>query len=85
MKISAHLMEKGLNVCFDPKFKDRLPTKENRPFNLLLKKKRTSKELLNKKTMSQFILALSTMNRLSKINMQKKADKLFPSGRAWKL
>ncbi len=40
---------------------------------------------LNKKTMCQFIQAFLTMNLLSKVNLQKKADKLFPSGRAWKL
>jgi hypothetical protein len=37
MKISAHLMEKGLEVCLDPKFEDRLPTTENRLFNLAVK------------------------------------------------
>ena len=40
---------------------------------------------MNKKAMCQFIQAFTTMSILSKVNLQKKADKLFPSGRAWKL
>jgi hypothetical protein len=39
---------------------------------------------MNKKAMCQFIHAFSTMILLSKVNLQKKANKLFPSGRAWK-
>jgi len=35
--------------------------------------------------MCQFIQAFSTMSLLSKVNLQKKADKNFPSGRVWKL
>ena len=40
---------------------------------------------LNKKAMYQFIQDFLTMSLLIKINLQQKADKLFPSGRAWKL
>jgi hypothetical protein len=40
---------------------------------------------LNKKAMCQFIQAFLTVNLLSNVNLQKKADKLFPSERAWKL
>jgi hypothetical protein len=40
---------------------------------------------MNKKGMCQFIQAFATMSLLSKVNLQKKADKLFPSGRVWKL
>jgi hypothetical protein len=40
---------------------------------------------MNKKAMCQFIQAFLTMSLLSKVNLQKKADKLFPSGRTWKL
>ena len=40
---------------------------------------------MNKKAMCQFIQAFSTMSLLSKVNLQKKADKNFPSGRVWKL
>ncbi len=37
---------------------------------------------LNKKTMCQkFIQVFPTMNLLSKVNLQKKADKQFPSGK----
>jgi hypothetical protein len=35
--------------------------------------------------MRQFIRAFPAMNLLSKVNLQKKADKQIPSGRAWKL
>jgi hypothetical protein len=34
MKMTAHLIEMGLDVCMDPNFETRLPTKENGPFNL---------------------------------------------------
>ena len=40
---------------------------------------------MNKKAMCQFIQAFPMMSVLRKVNLQKKADKLFPSGRAWKL
>jgi len=40
---------------------------------------------LNKKAMCQFIQVFSMMSLLSKVNTQNKADKLFLSGRAWKL
>jgi hypothetical protein len=83
MKISVHLMEKDLDVCLDPKFKARLPTKENGPFNLAIEVEKSFKEAVdsNKKTMGWFIQAFSTLNLLSKVNLQKKADKLFPNGR----
>ena len=38
---------------------------------------------MNKKAMCQFIQAFLMMNLLIKVNLEKKADKLFPSGRAW--
>ncbi len=87
MKMTAHLMEKGLDACLDPNFETRLPAKENGPFNLALEDENNFKEAvdLNKKAMCQFIQAFPTMNLLSKVNLQKKADKLFLSGRAWKL
>ncbi len=87
MKMTAHLMEKGLDACLDPNFKTRLPAKKNGPFNLAVEDEKNFKEAvdLNKKAMCQFIQVFPTMNLLSKVNLQKKADKLFPSGRAWKL
>jgi hypothetical protein len=87
MKMTAHLMEKGLDVCLDPNFETRLPTKENGPFNMEVEDEKNFKEAvdLNKKAMCQFIQAFPTMSLLSKVNLQKKADKLFPSGRAWEL
>ncbi len=77
IKFPAYLMKKGLGVCLDPKFEDRLPTKENGPFNLAVEVEKNFKGAvnLNKKTMGQFIQEFSTMNLLSKANMQKKADK----------
>ncbi len=71
----------------DPNFENRLPMKEIGPFDITNDDKKNKKEAvdLNKKAMCQFIQALPTMSLLSKVNLQKKADKLFPSGRAWKL
>jgi len=40
---------------------------------------------LNKKVMGQFTQAFSTINLLNKVNLQKKADKKYPSGKGWKL
>jgi hypothetical protein len=87
MKFSAHLMEKGLDACLDPNFKTRLPNKESGPFDMTVEDEKNQKEAveMNKKTMCQFIQAFVTMSLLSKVNLQKKADKLFPSGRTWKL
>ena len=40
---------------------------------------------LNKKVMGQFTQAFSTINLLNKVNLQKKADKKYPSRKGWKL
>ncbi len=32
--MTAHLMDKGLNICLDPDFENRLPVKEIGPFDL---------------------------------------------------
>jgi len=54
---------------------------------LTVKDNKNQKEAvgMNKKAMCQFIQAFLTMSLLSKVNLQKKADKLFTSGRVWKL
>jgi hypothetical protein len=80
-------MEKGLDTCLDPNFETRLPNKESGPFDMTVEDKKNQKEAtdMNKKAMCQFIQAVATMSLLSKVNLQKKADKLFPSGRVWKL
>jgi hypothetical protein len=84
--MTAHLMEKGLDTCLDPNFETRLPAKENGPFNLAVEDEKNFKEAVDlKKAMCQFIQAFPAMNLLSKVDLQKKADKLFLSGRAWKL
>jgi hypothetical protein len=87
MKFSAHLMEKGLDACLDSDFETRLPNKESGPLNMTVEDEKNQKEAvdMNKKAMCQFIQAFAMMSLLSKVNLQKKADKLFPSGRAWKL
>ena len=87
MKMLAHLMEKELDTCLDPTFKTRLPNKENGPFDMTVEDNKNQKEAvnMNKKAMCQFIQAFSTMSLLSKVNLQKKADKNFLSGRVWKL
>jgi hypothetical protein len=52
MKMTAHLMEKGLDQCLDPNFETRLPTKENGMFNMAIEEEKKFKEAvnLNKKT-----------------------------------
>ena len=87
MKMSAHFMEKGLDACLDPTFETRLPNKESGPFDMTVEDKKNQKEAvdMNKKAMCQFIQAFLSMSLLSKVNLQKKADKNFPSGRVWKL
>ncbi len=87
MKMTAHLMDKGLDKGLDPDFKNKLPVKESGPFDLTTDNRKKFKEAvdLNKKVMGQFIQAFSTINPLNKVNLQKKADKQFPSGRGWKL
>jgi hypothetical protein len=87
MNMTAHLMDKGLDKCLDPDFKNRLPRKDSGPFDLTTNDGKKSKESvdLNKKVIGQFIQAFSTINLLNKMNLQKKADKQFPSGKRWKL
>jgi hypothetical protein len=82
MKMTAHLMDKGLTKCLDPDFKNRLPAKESGPFDLTTDDGKKFKEAvdLNKKVMGRFIQAFSTINLLNKVNLQKKADKQFPIG-----
>ncbi len=40
---------------------------------------------LNKKAMGQFIQAFSSISLLNNVNLERRADKNFPSGKAWKL
>ena len=53
MKLSAHLMEKGLDACLDPNFETSLPNKESGPFNMTVEDKKNQKEAvdMNKKAM----------------------------------
>jgi hypothetical protein len=53
MKMTAHLMDKGLNECLDPDFKNRLPVKESGPFDLTTDNGKKFKEAvdLNMKVM----------------------------------
>ncbi len=59
MKMTAHLMDKGLDKCHDPDFKNRLPVKESGPFDLTTDDGKNFKEAvdLNKKVVGQFIQA----------------------------
>jgi hypothetical protein len=81
MKMTAHLMDKGLDVCLEQDFESKFPTKEFCPFE------NNEKEAveLNKKTMGQFIQAFSSISLLNKANLERRADKNFPRGKAWKL
>ncbi len=83
MKMTAHLMDKGLDECLDPDFENRIPVKESGPFDLTTDDGKKFKEAvdLNKKVMGQFIQVFSTINLLNKVNLQKKANKQFPSGK----
>jgi hypothetical protein len=67
MKISAHLVEKGLNVCLDSEFKDRLLEKENGQFNLAVKVEENFKKAvdLNKKTIAESILIALKLHWIS--------------------
>ncbi len=58
MKMTAHLLDKGLDECLDPDFKNRLPVKESGPFNLTTEDGKKFKEAvdLNKKVMGQYVL-----------------------------
>ncbi len=71
----------------DPDFETRLPNKESRPFDLTVEDDKNQKEAvdMNKKAMCQIIQAFLMMSLLSKVNLQKKADKPFLSGPSWKL
>jgi hypothetical protein len=57
--------------------------KESGPLDLTTDDGKKFKEAvdLNKKVMGQFIQAFSTINLLNNVNLQKKADKQFPSGK----
>ncbi len=87
MKMAANLMNKGLNKCLNPNFKNRLPVKESGSFDLTINKKKKFKKAvdMNKNVIGQLIQAFLTINLLNKVNLQKKADKQYPSGKGWKL
>jgi hypothetical protein len=82
MKMTAHLMDKGLGVCLEPDFKSKLPAKEIGPFDSNNEKEAVE---LKKKAMGQFIQAFLNISLLNKVNLERKADKDFPSRKAWKL
>jgi hypothetical protein len=68
-------------MCLEQEFDSKLPAKEIGPFE------NNEKEAVewNKKVMGQFIQAFSSISLLDKVNHERKADKNFPSGKAWKL
>jgi hypothetical protein len=78
MKLSAHLMEKGLGAWLDPDFETRLPNKESGPFNMTVEDEKNQKEAveMNKKAMCQFIQAFATMSLLSKVNAKESRQAL---------
>jgi hypothetical protein len=78
---------KRTQCMFGSQFWNKNTKKKNGLFNLAVEDKKNFKEAadLNKKAMCQFIQAFPTMCLLGMVNLQKKADKLFLSGRAWKL
>ncbi len=82
MKMTAHLMDKGLNECLEPSFESRLPANESGPFDLATEDGRKAKEAvdLSKKVMGQFFQAFSTINLLNKVNLQKKRIKTTQAG-----
>ncbi len=74
-------MDKELDMCLEPGFESKLPGKEIGPFDSDNEKEAVE---LNKKAMGQFIQAFSNMSLLNKVNLERKADNNFPSGRVWK-
>ncbi len=82
MKMTAHLMDKGLDMFLKPGFESKLPKKEIGLFDSDNEKEAVQ---LNKKAMGQFIQAFSNISLLNKVNLERKADKDFPSRRVWKL
>ncbi len=62
--MTAHLMDKGLDKCLGPDFKNRLPVKESGPFDLTTDKEKKFKDIvkMNKKVIGQFIQAFSMIN-----------------------
>ncbi len=83
MKMTVHLMDKGLDKRLDPNFENTLPVKESGMFNLTIDKEKKFKEAvgMNKKVMGQFIQAFLMINLRNKVNLQKKADKQLLSGK----
>ena len=81
MKMTAHLMDKGLDMCLEEEFNAKFLAKEIGPF---FNDENEAVEQ-NKKAMGQFIQAFSSISLLNKVNLERKADKNFPSGKAWKL
>jgi hypothetical protein len=83
--MTAHLIDKGLNKCLNPDFNDRIKVRESGPFDLTTEEGKKYKEAvdLNKKVMGQFIQAFSIIILINKVNLQKKADKQFPSRKGW--
>jgi hypothetical protein len=78
MKMTAHLMDKGLDMCLKPGFECKLPEKEIGPFDSDNEKEAVE---FNKKAMGQFIQAFSNISLLNKVNLERRADKNFPSRR----
>ncbi len=72
--MTAHLMDKGLDMCLEPGFESKLTEKEIGPFDSDNEKEAVE---LNKKAMGQFIQAFSNIGLLNKVNLEWKADKIM--------
>ncbi len=78
-KMMAHLMKKGLYLCLDPDFETRLLAKESGPFNVAVEVEQNFKEAADSNNKA---MCLSNNETSQKVNLQNKADKLIPCGRA---
>ncbi len=84
MKLDADQMMKGLFEAFQPEFESKLPSKEKAVLDLSIKdqKKQYDAVKMNQKAMMQLALSSTQVSLMNKLNVEKRRDKDWPTGKA---
>jgi hypothetical protein len=87
VKYQAHMVMLGLEEALTPDFASKLPTKEREVFSTTTKhgQKWANSVKKNKKTMMQYALFFQKGAQLNKLNCASRANKDWPSGKAYEI
>ena len=87
MKSEADQVMKGLFDAFHSDFEKELPSKEKANFDLSSEEQRRQQDAvkMNQNAMMQLALSFTSVSLMNKLNVEKRRDKDWPTGKAHKV